>query len=159
MLGANLYYAIVTCVAASLPRERVCSEAVLSCVLARSGKGRRVNSTAKAIIYNAYKYFERENAKSKNRGPPKLTHKTVKANGYSERRVRRDVADKSEIRGTTFTSPAKRYKIDRRGSSYWVISTWKHCDDLCTISTRRSSHTGYCGIRYCVSGIEGERHI
>ena len=47
----------------------MCSKAVLSCVLAMSGKGRWVNSTGKAIIYNVYKYFERENAKSKNRGP------------------------------------------------------------------------------------------
>ena len=64
------------------------SEAVLSCVLARSGKGRRVNSTAKAIVYNVYKYFERENAKSKNRGPLKFTFKTAKATGYIERTVK-----------------------------------------------------------------------
>ena len=54
VLGTHLYYAIVTCVAASVPREKVCSEAVLSCVLAMSRKGRRVNSTAKAIIYNVF---------------------------------------------------------------------------------------------------------
>ena len=45
-----------------------------------------------------------------------------------DRTVRRDVAEKSEINGATFTSPAKRYKIDRKGS-HWVILTRKHCDD------------------------------
>ena len=40
-------------------------------------KGRWDNSNAKAIIYNVHKYFERENAKSKNRDPPKLTFKTA----------------------------------------------------------------------------------
>ena len=92
--------------------------------------------------------FERENAKSKNRGPPEF-FKTAKATCYTERRV----AEKSEISGATFTSPAKCYKIDRKGS-YWVIFTRKHCDDLYTISTGKGSCTGYC-----VSGIKGGRHI
>ena len=56
----------------------------------------------------------RENTKSKNRGPLKLTFKTTETTGYSERTVRRDVAEKSEISGATFTSPAKRHKIDRK---------------------------------------------
>ena len=101
-----------------------------------SGKGRWVSSTAKAIICNVCKYFERDNAKSKNRGPLKFTFKTAKATGYIERTERRDVAEKSEISGATFTSPAKCYKINRKGL-YWVILTRKHCDDLCTISTER----------------------
>ena len=84
------------------------------------------------------KYFEREDAKSKNTGPPKFIFKRAKAIGYIERTVRRDVAEKSEISGATFTSPAKHYKIDRNGS-YWVILTGKHCDDLCTIYTGRRS--------------------
>ena len=79
-----------------------------SCVLARSGKGRRVNSTAQGIIYNVHK---RENGKNKNRGPPKLTFKTAKATSYRERTTRRDVA---EISGAAFTSATKRYKIDRK---------------------------------------------
>ena len=116
----------------------MCSEAVLSCVLAMSGKGRRVNSTGKAIIYNINSYFEREKEKSKNRGPPKFTFKTAKATGYIERTARRDVAEKSEISGATFTLPAKPYIIDRKGL-YWVILTRKHCDDLCMISTGRRS--------------------
>ena len=37
----SLYYTIGTCTAASLPQESVCSEAVLLCVLAMYGKGRR----------------------------------------------------------------------------------------------------------------------
>ena len=61
-----------------------------------------------------HKYFERENTKSRNRGPPKLTFKTAKATGYSECTVRRVVAEKSEISGAAFTSPAKRYKLDKR---------------------------------------------
>ena len=61
-------------------------------VLAMSGKRRRVNSTSKAIVY---KYLERENAKSRNGGPPKVTFKMAKATGYIEHTVRRDVAAKS----------------------------------------------------------------
>ena len=101
-----------------------------------SGKGRWVNSTAKAIICNVY--FERENAKGKNRGPPKFTFKTAKATSYIDRIVRRDVAEKSEISADTFTSSAKRYKINIKGS-FWVILTRKHCDGLCMISTGRRS--------------------
>ena len=60
------------------------------------GKGRWVNSTAKAITYNVYKYFEREKTKSNNRGPPKFTFTMAKAH-YIERTVWRDVAERSEI--------------------------------------------------------------
>ena len=91
----------------------MCSETVLSCVLDRSGKGRQVNSTAKVIIYNICKYFERENAKSKNRGPLKFTFKTAKATGYIERTVRRDVAEKSEISVATFSQTLQNQ--DRTG--------------------------------------------
>ena len=73
-----------------------------------------MNSTAKNIIFNVYKYFERENAKTKNRVPPKLTHKAAEATGYGERTVRRIVAEKSALSGAAFSSPAKRYKIERR---------------------------------------------
>ena len=72
-----------------------------------TGKGRRANNTAKSIIYNVYKYFERVNAKSKYRGLPKLTFKTAEATSYSERTVRRIVTEKSDISGTAFTSSAK----------------------------------------------------
>ena len=77
------------------------------------GRGKRVNSTAKNIIFNVYKYFERESAMTKNRVPPKLTHKTAEATGYGERTVRRIVAE-SALSGAAFSSPAKRYKIDRK---------------------------------------------
>ena len=78
------------------------------------GKSRRADSTGKSIIYNVYKYFERESAKSKYRGPLKLTFKTVEATSYRERTVRRIVTEKSDISGTAFISPTKRYKVDRK---------------------------------------------
>ena len=78
------------------------------------GRGKRVNSTAKNIIFNVYKYFERESTKTKNRVPPKLTHKTAEVTGYGERTVRKMVAEKSALSGAAFSSPAKRYKIDRK---------------------------------------------
>ena len=43
-----------------------------------------------------------------------MTFKTAEATGYSERTVRRIVTEKSDISGTAFTSPAKRYKGDRK---------------------------------------------
>ena len=58
------------------------------------GKGNRVNSTAKTIIFNVYSYFERQSQKSKGRGPPKLASRTADATGHSERTVRRIVAEK-----------------------------------------------------------------
>ena len=78
------------------------------------GSGKRVNSTAKNIAFNVYKYLERESAKIKNRVPPKLKHKTAEVTGYGERTVRRIVAEKSALSGAAFSSPAKRYKIDRK---------------------------------------------
>ena len=78
------------------------------------GRGKRVNSTAKNIIFNIYKYFERESVKTKNRVPPKLTHKTAEATGYGEHTVRRIVAVKSALSGAAFSSPARQYKIDRK---------------------------------------------
>ena len=46
--------------------------------------------------------------------PPKLTHKTAEATGYGERTVRRIVAEKSALSGAAFSSPVKRYTIDRK---------------------------------------------
>ena len=105
---------ITTCLSASLPRESVSFELFKSSALAMPGRGKGANSTAKAIIYNVYKYFEKESAKNKCRRPPKLTSKTAEATGYSERTVRRIVAKKSEMSGAAFTSPAKRYKVERK---------------------------------------------
>ena len=76
------------------------------------GRGKRAKSTAKNIIFNVYKYFERESAKTKNRVLPKLTHKTAEPTGYGECIVRRIVAKKSALGGAAFYTPAKRYKID-----------------------------------------------
>ena len=75
------------------------------------GRGKRVIRTANASIYQVYKYFEKGSAKSKYRGPPKLTSKTAEATGYSECAVRRIVAEKSEISGAAFASPPKRCKV------------------------------------------------
>ena len=78
------------------------------------GRGKRLNTTAKTTIYNVYQYFKRESAKSKYKVHPKLANKTAKATGYSETTVRRVVAKKSAMRGAAFSSPAKRYKKDRK---------------------------------------------
>ena len=71
-------------------------------------RGKRANRTANATIYHVYKYFEKRSAKNKCRGPPKSTSKTAEAIGYSERTVRRIVADKSKISGAAFASRPKR---------------------------------------------------
>ena len=78
------------------------------------GRGKRSNSTAKTIIYNVYKYFQKETAKNKYRGALKLTSRTAEATGYSERTVRRIVAEKTELDGAAFTSPPKRYRRERK---------------------------------------------
>ena len=75
-----------------------------------AGRGNRANSTANAIIYRLYKYFEKESVKSKCRGPLKVTSKTAETTGYSERTVRRIVAEKLEISGAPFTPLPKQYK-------------------------------------------------
>ena len=62
-----------------------------------------MNSTARSIIYNVCKYFERESAKSKYSWPPKLTHKTAEATGYGKHTVRKIVAEKSNLGGAAFT--------------------------------------------------------
>ena len=95
-------------------RERELVEPLESSVATMPGSGKRVNSTAKNIAFNVYKYLERESAKIKNRVPPKLKHKTAEVTGYGERTVRRIVAEKSALSGAAFSSPAKRYKIDRK---------------------------------------------
>ena len=94
--------------------KRELVEPLESSVGTMPGRGKRVNSTAKNIIFYVYKYFERESVKTKNRVPPKLTHKTAEVTGYGECTVRRIVAEKSALSGAAFSSPAKRYKIDRK---------------------------------------------
>ena len=103
------------------------------------GRGKRVNSTAKNIIFNVYKFFEKESAKTKCRVPLKLTHKTAEAMGYGERTVRRIVAEKSGLSGAAFSSPAKRYKIDRRK----II-----LDDFDTEAIHRAVHEFYAEKKY-----------
>ena len=95
------------------------------------GRGKRVNSTAKNIIFKVYRFFEKESAKTKNKAPPRLTHKTAEATGYSERTVRRIVSEKSAQSGVAFCSPAKRYKLDRKK----IV-----LDDFDTEALRRAIH-------------------
>ena len=71
------------------------------------GRGKRANKTANAIIYHVYKYFKKGSVKSMYRGPPKLTPKTAESTSYSERTVRRIVAEKWEISVIAFASPPK----------------------------------------------------
>ena len=52
-----------------------------------SERGKRVRSAAKAIIFNVYKYFERQASKSKYRGPSRVTRKTAETTGYPEART------------------------------------------------------------------------
>ena len=61
------------------------------------GREKRVNSTAKNIIFNVYKYFEREGVKTKCRVPAKLMHKTAETTGYSEWTVRKIVGENSAL--------------------------------------------------------------
>ena len=101
---------IVCCASASLPRE---SFSCCNCLLRSCLEGKRANRTANTsiILYHVYKYFKKGSAKSKYRGPQKLTSKTAEVTGYSERTVRRIVVEKSEISGAAFTSPPKQCKI------------------------------------------------
>ena len=103
------------------------------------GRGKRVNSTAKNIIFNVYSFFEKESAKTKNKAPPRLTHKTAEATGYSERTVRRIVSEKSAQSGAAFCSPAKRYKLDRKK----IV-----LDDFDTEALRRAIHEFYSEKKY-----------
>ena len=66
-----------------------------------------------------------------------MTRKTAEATGYPERTVRRIVGEKASLCGA-FTSPAKRYKVDRK-TVFWMISMWKPYSVLSMISTTRRS--------------------
>ena len=102
---------VVHVVAAGFPGEGYLRE---SSGLAVFAKGKRVTSAAKTIIYNICKYFERQPSKSKCRGPPQVTRKTTEATGYPDLRVRSIMGEKPSFCGAAFTSPAKRYKVDRK---------------------------------------------
>ena len=121
--------------AKSVERRRRCPHAVST----MPGRGKRVNSKTKTIIYDVYRYFERESAKSKHKVHPKLASKTAEATGYCERTVRRVVAQKSARSGATFSSPAKRYNRDRKK---FVM------DDFDTEALRRTIHDFYREKRY-----------
>ena len=63
-------------------------------------KGKKLNCTAKNIIFSIYSYFEEQHRKSKFRIATKLSSKTAQATGYS-------------IRTVAFQSPVKRYTASR----------------------------------------------
>ena len=65
-------------------REESSVQPLKSVVTTMPGRGKQVYSTAKNIILNVYKYFERESEKGKYRGPPRLTRITAEATGHSE---------------------------------------------------------------------------
>ena len=102
---------VIHVVAASFPGIGYLRE---SSGLAMFWKGKRVTSAAKTIIYNIYKYFKRQPSKSKCRGPPQVTCKTTEATGYPDLKVRCIMGEKPSFCGAAFTSPAKRYKVDRK---------------------------------------------
>ena len=81
-----------------------------STVLIMPGKGKRVNSTVKTIIFNVSSYFERQSQKSKGRCPLKLTSRIADATGYSERIV----SEKKSLERAAFGSPVKQCKVERK---------------------------------------------
>ena len=96
-----------------------------------------MRSAAKAIIFNVYKYFERQALKSKCRGPSQVTRKTIEATMYPEQTVWCIAGEKASLCGAMFTSPAKLNKVDR--TVCLVISMWKPYGVWSMISTARST--------------------
>ena len=76
-------------------------------------KGKRLNHTAKNIIFSTYSYFEEQHRKSKVCVAAKLLSKTAQSTGYSIRTVERVVAMKRASSGAVFQSPVKRYTARR----------------------------------------------
>ena len=97
-------------------------------------KGKRANSTAKAIICNVYDYFQRQSTKQKVTTTLKLCKKTAEAAGYSVRTVNRVLAERRKLDGGAFTSPSKRYKKPRERLAV---------DSFDTDAIRRTVHTFY----------------
>ena len=128
-----------TCFARCLPREEAAFYPLKSAVLAMHGRGKRANSTAKTIIYNVYQYFQKETAKNKYRGALKLMGRTAEETGYSERTVRRTVTENTELEGTAFTSPPKRYRRERKRIDH---------DQFDTQALRRTVHEFYREKKY-----------
>ena len=73
-------------------------------------KGKRLNRTAKNIIFSVYSYFEEQHRKSKVCVTAKLSSKTT---GCSVHTVERVVAMKRASSGAAFQSPVKRYTASR----------------------------------------------
>ena len=61
-----------------------------------SGRGKRVSSTAKSIICNVYKYFKKQQAKSKS-SYGDIAKKTMEATGFSQSTVFRVLKEKDKI--------------------------------------------------------------
>ena len=69
------------------------------------GKGIRVKSQSKEVVYNIYSYFKKLHAKGKSQAPIK---RTIEATGIGETTIRSVLKEKEE-KGK-FESPAKRYR-------------------------------------------------
>ena len=68
-----------------------------------------------------------------------MTRKTTEATGYPDLRVRSIMGEKSSFCGAAFTSPAKRYKVDRRTV---------RSDDFNLEAMRSLVHDLYCEKKY-----------
>ena len=96
--------------------------------------GKKLNRTAKNIIFSVYSYFEEQHRKSKVRVAAILSSKTTQATGYSVRTVERVVAMKRASSGTAFQFPVKIYTASRARN---VL------DDFDTEVIRRTIHDFY----------------
>ena len=97
-------------------------------------KGKKLNRTAKNIIFSVYSYFAEQHWKSKVRVATKLSSKTAQATVYSVRTVKRVVAMKRASSGAAFQSPVKRYTASR---ARIVL------DDFDAKALRRTIHDNY----------------
>ena len=98
-----------------------------------SGRGKRVNSTAKSIIWSVYKYFKKQQAKSK-RSYGDIVKKTMEATAFSRSTVFRVLKEKDKIGDRKFKSPKKRYNKSRV-----IVSV----DDFDVAAIRRTVHEFY----------------
>ena len=120
-------------------------------------KGKRLNHTAKNIIFSVYSYFEEQHRKSKVRVATKLSLKTAQATGCSIRTVERVVAMKRASSGAAFQSPVERYPASR---AHIVL------DGLDTEAIRRTAYYsrflrkgGVSNIEETFECAEGERSV
>ena len=117
--------------------------------------GKRLNRTAKNIIFSVYSYFEEQHRKSKVHVATKLLLKTAQATGYSVPTAERVVAMKRAISEAAFQSPVKRYTA----SMARIV-----LDDFDTEAIRRIYYSrflrkGVSNIEEKIECAEGERSV